>query len=112
MVIAGGKTHEEFYGNLRNLEIPLQGTFKDLRSQVVREACITTAYLSQVLGIKFDHCAECLLNGVINLIQNSAKVRIYTFNISILLCTFNGSCRRKRKLHLTIIWYYVHHYLL
>ncbi|XP_031328724.1 CLIP-associating protein-like isoform X4 [Photinus pyralis] len=83
LVIAGATNYEEFYINLRNLEIPLQGTLKDLRSQVVREACITIAYLSQVIGNKFDHCSECLLNGLINLIQNSAKVVATAGNITV-----------------------------
>lgn len=83
LVIAGATNYEEFYVNLRNLEIPLQGTLKDLRSQVVREACITIAYLSQVIGNKFDHCSECLLNGLINLIQNSAKVVATAGNITV-----------------------------
>lgn len=65
---------EEFYIGLRNLEISLQGSIKDLRSQVVREGCVTISYLSQVLGNKFDKTAEILLQPLINLIQNSAKV--------------------------------------
>jgi len=44
------------------------------RSQVVREACYTIAYLSEQLGHKCDHFGEHLLNSLINLIQNSAKV--------------------------------------
>uniref|UniRef100_A0A8D8WXB3 CLIP-associating protein 2 n=1 Tax=Cacopsylla melanoneura TaxID=428564 RepID=A0A8D8WXB3_9HEMI len=47
---------------------------KDLRSQVVREACITIAYLSRTLGLKLDHFSEYLLTSLINLIPNSAKV--------------------------------------
>lgn len=66
--------YEEFYQFLRTLEIPLQLSIKDLRSQVVREACITIGYLCEMLRGKFDHTAESLLNNLINLIQNSAKV--------------------------------------
>lgn len=73
-MIAGATSYEDFYTSLRNLEIPLQTTLKDLRSQVVREACITISYFSQQLGSKFDHTAEYLLNNIITLIQNSAKV--------------------------------------
>lgn len=73
-MIAGATSYEDFSLYLRTLELPLQTTLKDLRSQVVREACITIAFLSQTLGIKFDHAAECLLTPLINLIQNSAKV--------------------------------------
>lgn len=74
LVIAGATQYEEFYVALRNLDLPLQGTIKDLRSQVVREACVTISYLSQTLGNRFDKTAEVLLQHLINLIQNSAKV--------------------------------------
>lgn len=74
LVIAGGVNYEEFYIGLKQLEIPLQTTIKDLRSQVVREACITISYLAKTLGNKFDKTAEMLLQPLINLIQNSAKV--------------------------------------
>lgn len=60
--------------HLKLLDIPMQGSVKDLRSQVVREACITIAFLAKTLGLKFDRSAEHLLNTLINLIQNSAKV--------------------------------------
>ncbi|CAH0551193.1 unnamed protein product [Brassicogethes aeneus] len=74
LILAGATSYEEFYVGLKSLEIPLQGTLKDLRSQVVREACITISYLAQTLGNKFDKPAEFLLQSLINLIQNSAKV--------------------------------------
>ena len=48
---------------------------KDLRSQVVREACITVAYMSQVFSHKADRFVENLLQSIVNLIPNSAKVR-------------------------------------
>lgn len=44
------------------------------RSQVVREACVTIAYMSQQLQHKMDHFAEALLNNLVVLIPNSAKV--------------------------------------
>lgn len=75
-MIAGAANFEEFYANLKLLDVPLQASLKDLRSQVVREACITVAFLAQNLGSKFDRPAELLLPCLINLIQNSAKVRI------------------------------------
>lgn len=74
LVIAGAINYEEFVQFVRQLEIPLQQSIKDLRSQVVREACITIACLAEALRGKFDHTAESLLNDLINLIQNSAKV--------------------------------------
>ncbi|XP_049819238.1 CLIP-associating protein isoform X3 [Aethina tumida] len=74
LVMAGATNYDEFHTGLKSLEIPLQGTIKDLRSQVVREACITIAFLALKLGNKFDKAAELLLQPLINLIQNSAKV--------------------------------------
>jgi CLASP N terminal len=44
------------------------------RSQVVREACITIAFLSQNLQNKLDHFAESVLPHLINLIPSSTKV--------------------------------------
>ncbi|XP_017770144.1 PREDICTED: CLIP-associating protein isoform X3 [Nicrophorus vespilloides] len=74
LVIAGATNYDDFHTNLRSMEYALQATIKDLRSQVVREACISIAFLAQSLGNRFDHAAECLLNNLINLIQNSAKI--------------------------------------
>ncbi|KAH8319505.1 hypothetical protein KR067_012124 [Drosophila pandora] len=47
---------------------------EELRSQVIREACITIAYMSKTLRNKFDTFAFGILEQLINLIQNSAKV--------------------------------------
>nr|CAD7262288.1 unnamed protein product [Timema shepardi] len=74
LMIAGAANFDELYVHLRTLEIPFQASVKDLRSQVVREACFTIAYLSEQLGNKLDHFAEYLLPSIIHLIQNSAKV--------------------------------------
>lgn len=76
LVIAGATNFDDFYTNLKMLEHPLQDSVKDLRSQVARETCITIAYLAQTLTSNFEKPAEYLLNTLINLIQNSAKVRI------------------------------------
>jgi len=74
LLIAGAANFDELSVHLRLLEPPFQTSVKDLRSQVVREACYTIAYLSEQLGHKCDHFGEHLLNSLINLIQNSAKV--------------------------------------
>ncbi|XP_071512313.1 CLIP-associating protein 1 isoform X5 [Panulirus ornatus] len=74
MLIAGASSYEEFYPHLRLLEPAIQLSIKDLRSQVVREACVTVAYMSQELHHKVDHLCETLLPSLINLIPNSAKV--------------------------------------
>nr|XP_053645033.1 CLIP-associating protein 1-like isoform X5 [Cherax quadricarinatus] len=74
MLIAGASSYEEFYPHLRLLEPAMQLSIKDLRSQVVREACVTVAYMSQELHHKVDHLCETLLPSLINLIPNSAKI--------------------------------------
>lgn len=74
LLIAGAQDYDELYAYLKYLELPMQLSVKDLRSKVVRETCITIAYLSQRLGIKCDRFAEALLPSLINLILNSAKI--------------------------------------
>ncbi len=74
LLLAGAGQYEEMHAALRTLHIPFQVSVKDLRSQVVREACITVAYLSQRLGHRADRFLETLLQPVINLIPNSARV--------------------------------------
>ncbi|XP_013773539.1 CLIP-associating protein 1-A-like isoform X5 [Limulus polyphemus] len=74
LIIAGAIEYEELFPSLRQLEVAFQSSLKDLRSQVVREACITIAYLSQQLGIKFDHFSEAVLQCLISLIPNCAKI--------------------------------------
>ncbi|XP_075218993.1 CLIP-associating protein isoform X2 [Lycorma delicatula] len=74
LILAGANNFDEFYSLLRLLEVPFQNTLRDLRSQVVREACITIAFLSKHLQSRFDHFAETILQPLMNLIMNSAKV--------------------------------------
>ncbi|XP_076259091.1 CLIP-associating protein isoform X6 [Rhynchophorus ferrugineus] len=83
LVIAGAMQSDDFYVGLKNLDIPLQNSIKDLRSQVVREACITIAYLSQNIGNRFDKTAEMLLQSLINLIQNSAKIMATSGDVTV-----------------------------
>ncbi|XP_061580026.1 CLIP-associating protein 1a isoform X23 [Cololabis saira] len=74
LMMAGATEQENFPQQLRLLEAPLKLSAKDLRSQVVREACITLGYLSSKLGNKFDHGAETVMPTLLNLVPNSAKV--------------------------------------
>ncbi|XP_022102463.1 CLIP-associating protein 1-like isoform X6 [Acanthaster planci] len=74
LVIAGAQDYDCFLPCLRVIEEALVFSVKDLRSQVVREACITLAFLSVKLGRQFDHVAETLLPPLFSLLQNSAKV--------------------------------------
>lgn len=68
--------YENFMELLKSIQRPFEGACTDLRSQVVREACITLAFLSQHLKNKFASFMEACLVSVMNLIQNSAKVRL------------------------------------
>ncbi|XP_035988472.1 CLIP-associating protein 1a isoform X19 [Fundulus heteroclitus] len=74
LILAGATDYEGFPQQLRLLEAPLKLSAKDLRSQVVREACITLGHLSSVLRNKFDHGAESVMPTLLNLVPNSAKV--------------------------------------
>ncbi|XP_067358229.1 CLIP-associating protein 2 isoform X23 [Channa argus] len=74
LLVAGAANYDCFYQHLRLLDGAFKLSAKDLRSQVVREACITVAHLSSVLGNKFDHGAEAIVPVLFNLIPNCAKV--------------------------------------
>ncbi|XP_053531150.1 CLIP-associating protein 2 isoform X28 [Ictalurus punctatus] len=74
LLVAGAKNYDCFYQHLRLLDGAFKISAKDLRSQVVREACITVAHLSTVLGNRFDHGAEAIVPVLFNLIPNCAKV--------------------------------------
>lgn len=104
-MVAGATQSDEFQVGLKNLDIALQSSVKDLRSQVVREACITIAYLAQTLENRFDKMAEYLLQHLINLIQNSAKVSKFCTALGLYLIERvslldNGNLRRSgSKVH-------------
>uniref|UniRef100_A0A3B3SXS1 Cytoplasmic linker associated protein 2 n=1 Tax=Paramormyrops kingsleyae TaxID=1676925 RepID=A0A3B3SXS1_9TELE len=74
LLVAGAANYDCFYQHLRVLDGAFKLSAKDLRSQVVREACITVAHLSTVLGNKFDHGAEAIVPVLFNLIPNCARV--------------------------------------
>ncbi|XP_065108091.1 CLIP-associating protein 1a isoform X14 [Paramisgurnus dabryanus] len=74
LLLAGATEHEGFLQHLRLLEGAFKLSAKDLRSQVVREACITLGHLSSILGNKFDHGAESIMPTLLNLVPNSAKI--------------------------------------
>ncbi|XP_078538190.1 CLIP-associating protein 1 isoform X2 [Lissotriton helveticus] len=74
LILGGAADNENFFQLLRLLDGAFKLSAKDLRSQVVREACITFGHLSSVLGNKFDHGAETVMPTLLNLVPNSAKV--------------------------------------
>ncbi|CAH2084329.1 unnamed protein product [Euphydryas editha] len=63
----------EFAAHLKDLSVPFLVVIKDLRSQVVREACITIAHMAKVLKNKLEQFSLYILQELINLIQNAAK---------------------------------------
>ncbi|XP_063114980.1 CLIP-associating protein 1 isoform X38 [Cavia porcellus] len=74
LLLAGAADYDNFFQHLRLLDGAFKLSAKDLRSQVVRETCITLGHLSSVLGNKFDHGAEAIMPTIFNLIPNSAKI--------------------------------------
>ncbi|XP_039529388.1 CLIP-associating protein 1-B isoform X13 [Pimephales promelas] len=74
LLLAGACDYDGFSQQLRLLEGAFKLSAKDLRSQVVREACITLGHLSSVLRNKFDHGAENIMPTLLNLVPNSARV--------------------------------------
>ncbi|XP_035854541.1 CLIP-associating protein 1-B-like isoform X16 [Sander lucioperca] len=74
LLLAGAVEFDGFPQQLRLMEAAFKLSAKDLRSQVVREACLTLSHLSLVLGSRFDHAAEAIMPTLLNLVPNSAKV--------------------------------------
>uniref|UniRef100_A0A336M1C0 CSON009687 protein n=1 Tax=Culicoides sonorensis TaxID=179676 RepID=A0A336M1C0_CULSO len=74
MLMMNVQTNPNFPQQLKDLSISFLDILKELRSQVIREACITLAYMSKVLKNKLDQFCIYILQELINLIQNSAKV--------------------------------------
>ncbi|XP_061940811.1 CLIP-associating protein 1-A isoform X15 [Apis cerana] len=94
IIIAGGTNYENFLENLKNVQRPFEVACTDLRSQVVREACITLAYLSQQLKNKFASFGEAVLLTLMNLIQNSAKVVATAGAVAVRFILQNTHCSR------------------
>ncbi|XP_055592282.1 CLIP-associating protein isoform X6 [Uranotaenia lowii] len=63
-----------FTQQLKDLSIAFLDILKELRSQVVREGCITLAYMCKILKNRMDQFTSYIMQELINLIQNSAKV--------------------------------------
>lgn len=57
-----------------NLAMSFLDILKELRSQVIREACITIAYMCKVFKNRLDVFCVHIFQELINLIQNSAKI--------------------------------------
>lgn len=58
----------------KELSIAFLDILKELRSQVIREACISIAFMSKMLRNKVDTFLTYILQELINLVPNSVKV--------------------------------------
>ncbi|XP_039306083.1 CLIP-associating protein 2 isoform X7 [Solenopsis invicta] len=94
IIVAGGTNYENFHECLKNIQRPFEAACTDLRSQVVREACITLAYLSLSLKSKFASFGETILLTLMNLIQNSAKVVASAGGVAVRFILQNTHCSR------------------
>ncbi|KAK1129568.1 hypothetical protein K0M31_019284 [Melipona bicolor] len=94
IIIAGGMNYENFLENLKSVQRAFEVACTDLRSQVVREACITLAFLSQQLKNKFATFGEAVLLTLMNLIQNSAKVVATAGAVAVRFILQNTHCGR------------------
>ncbi|XP_076652980.1 CLIP-associating protein isoform X1 [Halictus rubicundus] len=94
IVIAGGMNYENFMECLKSMQRSFEVACTDLRSQVVREACITLAYLSVQLKNKFASSGEAVLLTLMNLIQNSAKVVASAGAVAVRFILQNTHCSR------------------
>ena len=74
LLMINAQTNPNFPQQLKDLSIAFLDILKELRSQVIREACITIAYMSKALRNKLDQFLAYILQEMINLIQNAAKV--------------------------------------
>lgn len=74
LLVGGASDLDSFLPQLKLLEAPFKQSAKDLRSQVVRETCITLGHLSSVLRLRFDHTSEAVLPSLLSLVPNSAKI--------------------------------------
>ncbi|KAI0224462.1 CLIP-associating protein 1-B [Lamellibrachia satsuma] len=83
LLIAGAANYPDFDNQLQLLDNCFKQCLQDLRSQVVREICITIMYCSIQLGSRFDHMAEALLPSLISLVSNSAKIMSTSAIVSI-----------------------------
>ncbi|XP_033336127.1 CLIP-associating protein isoform X3 [Megalopta genalis] len=94
IVIAGGINYENFIECLKSMQRSFEVACTDLRSQVVREVCITLAYLSVHLKNKFASFGEAVLLTLMNLIQNSAKVVATAGAVAVRFILQNTHCSR------------------
>ena len=74
----------------RKLDSSLNDCIRDLRSQVAREACITLAYSSKLIGKSLEKSFEYLITPLLTVVQNSTKVSVVVclFVVCLFVCLF------------------------
>lgn len=84
LILQVHQTSPAFASYLKDsLSISFLDILKELRSQVIREACITLAYMCKVLQNRLDVFCVHIFPELLNLIQNSAKIISSASTISV-----------------------------
>eukprot|EP00795_Rhopilema_esculentum_P014391 gene14391-5442_t len=84
--------HDQISKVLRDLEVCLRVSVKDLRSQIVKEACLVLSFFASRLHRGFDYLAEALIPALITLIPNSVKIMSSSGNACIRLIIKHTHC--------------------
>ncbi|XP_055379523.1 CLIP-associating protein isoform X12 [Condylostylus longicornis] len=74
LLIMNVQSQPTFPAYLKDLSRAFLDILTELRSQVIREACITLAYMAKILRNKLDQFCIYILQELINLVPNAAKV--------------------------------------
>jgi len=74
LVMSGASEHQDFPSSLLHLQRPLVSCVQDLRSQVVKEACLSLACLAQQLQHRAEHLLQPILPSLLLLLQSGARV--------------------------------------
>ena len=75
LLLGGAAEYDSFMQCLHSLKTPFADALADLRSTLVREACVTVALLSQHLGNAFAHMAETLIPAILKQLPVTIQVR-------------------------------------
>jgi len=74
LAMSGASQHKDFPSSLLHLQRPLVSCVQDLRSQVVKEACLSLACLAQQLQHRAEELLQPLLPSLLLLLQSGARV--------------------------------------
>lgn len=74
LFMLNAQTNPNFPSQLKDLSIAFLDIMKELRSQVIREACITVAYMAKTLRNRLDIFITYIITEMMNLIMNSVKI--------------------------------------